>query len=417
MREISLAIIGGGAAGMAAAIEAKKNGVDNLVILEKESYLGGILDQCIHDGFGLIEFKSELTGPEYLQRFVDQVVALNIPFKLNTQVIDVTADKVLTYSNSDEGLVELKCKTIIFATGCYERSAGAILLAGDRPSGILTAGTAQKYLNIHGMMVGKKVVILGSGDIGLIMARRLTLEGAQVLCVAEIMPHASGLNRNIVQCLHDYNIPLMLSTTVAKVIGKKRLESVILSNVDDELQIIPGTEVEIACDTLILSVGLIPYISLLSKILNLPSASRWVNVNQYMETAISGIFICGNSLHVHDIVDLVSEEARLAGRAAAWFVRDKLKSSKEEIDVKCGEGITYVIPQVIALKSLEKVTFKFRVKRPVTNKILVLRSGDLVLAKAFKPILIPSEMGMIKVAKEKLQLVTEKITISLEDRQ
>ena len=268
MREISLAIIGGGAAGMAAAIEAKRNGINDLVIFEKEDYLGGILNQCIHDGFGLIEFKTELTGPEYLQRFVDQIIEFGIPYKLNTQVMDVTPDKILTYSNASEGVVKLQCKAIIFATGCYERGAGAI--AGDRPSGIITAGTAQNYLNIHGMMVGKKIVILGSGDIGLIMARRLTLEGAEVLCVAEIMAYANGLNRNIVQCLHDYDIPLMLSTTVSKVIGKKRLEKVVLSKVDKNLQIIPGTEQEIVCDTLILSVGLIPYTALLNKNLVLP---------------------------------------------------------------------------------------------------------------------------------------------------
>lgn len=415
MREISLAIIGGGAAGMAAAIEAKKRGIDDLIILEKEDSLGGILNQCIHDGFGLIEFKTELTGPEYLQRFVDQVATLNIPYLLNTQVVDISTDKVLTYSNAEEGLVRIKCKAIIFATGCYERGAGAIFLAGDRPSGIITAGTAQKYLNIHGMMVGKKIVILGSGDIGLIMARRLTLEGAKVLCVAEIMPYANGLNRNIVQCLHDFNIPLMLSTTVTEVIGKKRLEKVVLSAVDKNLQIMPGTELEIACDTLILSVGLIPYTALLNKILSLPSSARWTTVNQYMETAIPGIFICGNSLHVHDIVDFVSEEARLAGRAAVWFIQKKISDNNGQIKVNSGAGIAYVLPQVIAPISIEDVIFKFRVKEPSTNKVLYLKSGDIILAKAFKPILIPSEMGTIKVSLEKMQTVTEEITLSLED--
>lgn len=265
------------------------------------------------------------------------------------------------------------------------------------------------------MMVGKKIVILGSGDIGLIMARRLTLEGAKVLCVAEIMPYANGLNRNIVQCLHDFNIPLMLSTTVTKVIGKRRLDKVVLSAVDKNLQIIPGTELEIACDTLILSVGLIPYTALLNKILSLPSSARWATVNQYMETAIPGIFICGNSLHVHDIVDFVSEEARLAGRAAVWFIQNKISDNNGQIKVNSGAGIAYVLPQVIAPISIEDVIFKFRVKEPSTNKVLYLKSGDIILAKAFKPILIPSEMGTIKVSLEKMQTVTEEITLSLEE--
>jgi thioredoxin reductase len=417
MREISLAIIGGGAAGMAAAIEAKRNGINDLVIFEKEDYLGGILNQCIHDGFGLIEFKTELTGPEYLQRFVDQIIEFGIPYKLNTQVMDVTPDKILTYSNASEGVVKLQCKAIIFATGCYERGAGAILLAGDRPSGIITAGTAQNYLNIHGMMVGKKIVILGSGDIGLIMARRLTLEGAEVLCVAEIMAYANGLNRNIVQCLHDYDIPLMLSTTVSKVIGKKRLEKVVLSKVDKNLQIIPGTEQEIVCDTLILSVGLIPYTALLNKILVLPSSARWASVNQYMETDLPGIFICGNSLHVHDIVDFVSEEARIAGKSAALYIQDIIKRHDATINVNCGKGINYVLPQKLTTESVEDVIFKYRVKQPVNNQLLILKSGDVILYKQAKPILIPSEMGTIKIAKEKLQNITEEITLFLEDRQ
>ena len=262
MKTVDLVVIGSGAAGMAAAIEAKKNGVDDILILEKDERLGGILNQCIHNGFGLTEFKEELTGPEYLQRFVDVVKEKGISYKLNSQVIELSKDKVVTYSNKEDGLVKLQAKAIIMATGCYERNAGAIMLPGDRCSGVITAGTAQRYLNINGLMVGKKVVILGSGDIGLIMARRLTLEGAKVLCVSELMPYSAGLNRNIQQCLIDFDIPLYLSRTVSKVIGKNgRLEKVILSAVDDKLQIIPGTEMEFECDTLILSVGLIPYIS------------------------------------------------------------------------------------------------------------------------------------------------------------
>ena len=266
MKTIDLIVIGSGAAGMAAAIEAKKNGVDDILILEKDERLGGILNQCIHNGFGLTEFKEELTGPEYLQRFVDVVKELKIPYKLNAQVIDLSKDKVVTYSSKEDGLVKVQAKAIVMATGCYERNAGAIMLPGDRCSGVITAGTAQRYLNINGLMVGKRVVILGSGDIGLIMARRLTLEGAKVLCVSELMPYSAGLNRNIQQCLIDFDIPLYLSRTVSKVIGKDRLEKVVLSAVDENLQIIPGTEMEFECDTLILSVGLIPYISLLNYI-------------------------------------------------------------------------------------------------------------------------------------------------------
>ena len=254
MRNIDLLIIGGGSAGMAAAIQAKKEGVDNLLIVEKDENLGGILNQCIHNGFGLTEFKEELTGPEYLARFVKQVEELDIPYELNTMVIDMTPDKIVTISNKDRGVEQIKAKAIVMATGCYERGAGAIQIPGDRCSGVITAGTAQKYLNIHGLMVGKRVVILGSGDIGLIMARRLTLEGAKVICVSEIMPYSNGLNRNIAQCLNDYNIPLYLSRSVSKVVGKNRLEKVVLTAVDEKMQFIPGTELEIDCDTLILSV-------------------------------------------------------------------------------------------------------------------------------------------------------------------
>lgn len=416
MREISLVIIGGGAAGMASALEAKKNGVDDLLILEKEGYLGGILNQCIHNGFGLTEFKEELTGPEYLQRFVDQVSVLNVPYKLNTQVIDITKDKIITYTNQEEGLIILKAKAIIFATGCYERNSGSILLPGDRPSGILTAGTAQKYLNIHGLMVGKKIVILGSGDIGLIMARRLTLEGAKVICVSELMPYSNGLNRNIAQCLNDYDIPLYLSHTVSKVIGKKRLEKVILSAVDKNLQIIPGTEMEIECDTLILSVGLSPYISLLNKIKCPMSSTKWAEVNQYMETGLSGIFVCGNSLHVHDVVDFVSEEARLAGRSAALYLKDKIKQNLPLVNVKASNNILYVLPQHITADSLEDIIFKFRVKQPMKDQILWVKSGDIILAKLYKTALIPSEMVMVKILKEKLKDIREEITLYLEDR-
>ena len=417
MKTVDLVVIGSGAAGMAAAIEAKKNGVDDILILEKDERLGGILNQCIHNGFGLTEFKEELTGPEYLQRFVDQVKELQIPYKLNSQVIDLSKDKVVTYSNKEDGLVKLQAKAIVMATGCYERNAGAIMLPGDRCSGVITAGTAQRYLNINGLMVGKKVVILGSGDIGLIMARRLTLEGAKVLCVSELMPYSAGLNRNIQQCLIDFDIPLYLSRTVSKVIGKNgRLEKVILSAVDDKLQIIPGTEMEFECDTLILSVGLIPYISLLNYIDCPTSSTRGAVVNQYMETAIEGIFTAGNCLHVHDVVDFVSDEARLAGRSAALYLQNKINNKENKINIKPGNGLSYVLPQFILENSLEDVVVKFRVRKPVQDQIVWIKSGETVIMKQIKPVMIPSEMVMIKIAKDKLVGIKEDIVVSLEDR-
>ena len=416
MRQIDLVIIGSGAAGMAAAIEAKKNGIDDLLILEKDDRLGGILNQCIHNGFGLTEFKEELTGPEYLQRFVNQVIELKIPYKLNAQVTDLSKDKVVTYSSKEDGIVKLKAKAIIMATGCYERNAGAIMLPGDRCSGVITAGTAQRYLNINGLMGGKKVVILGSGDIGLIMARRLTLEGAKVLCVSELMPYSAGLNRNIQQCLIDYDIPLYLSRTVSKVVGKDRLEKVILSAVDENLQIIPGTEMEFECDTLILSVGLVPYISLLNYIDCPTSSAKGALVNQYMETMIDGIFSAGNCLHVHDVVDFVSDEARLAGRSAALYIQNKIDNNGKKINLKPGSGLSYVLPQFALQNSLEDIVVKFRVRKPVTDQNVIIRSGEETLMKVPKPVLIPSEMVMIKLNKDKLVDVKEDITVSLEDR-
>jgi len=417
MKTVDLVVIGSGAAGMAAAIEARKNGVNDILILEKDERLGGILNQCIHNGFGLTEFKEELTGPEYLQRFVDVVKEMQIPYKLNSQVINLSEDKVVTYSNKEDGVVKLQAKAIIMATGCYERNAGAIMLPGDRCAGVITAGTAQRYLNINGLMVGKRVVILGSGDIGLIMARRLTLEGAKVLCVSELMPYSAGLNRNIQQCLIDFDIPLYLSRTVSKVIGKNgRLEKVILSAVDDKLQIIPNTEMEFDCDTLILSVGLIPYISLLTDINCPTSSTKGAVVNQYMETEVEGIFTAGNCLHVHDVVDFVSDEARLAGRSAALYLENKIDNKVNKIAIKPGNGLSYVLPQFILENSLEDVVIKFRVRRPVQDQIVWIKAGETVIMKQIKPVMIPSEMVMIKIAKEKLQGVKEDITVSLEDR-
>ena len=416
MKNVDLLIIGGGSAGMAAAIKAKQEGINDILIVEKDANLGGILNQCIHNGFGLTEFKEELSGPEYLARFVDQVEELKIPYLLNTMVIDLTPDKIVTISNKENGVSQIKAKAIVMATGCYERGAGAIQIPGDRCAGIITAGTAQKYLNIYGYMVGKKVVILGSGDIGLIMARRLTLEGAKVLCVSEIMPYSNGLNRNIAQCLNDYNIPLYLSRSVSKVVGKNgRLSKVILSAVDEKMQFIPGTEMEFDCDTLILSVGLIPYISLLNYI-NCPiSSTKGAKVNEYMETMIDGIFTCGNCLHVHDVVDFVTDEGRLAGHGAALYLKGELPKGND-IKVNPGEGIGYVIPQTIDSQTKEDITFKFRVRKPVKDVNLIIESNNKVISKIVKPVLIPSEMVMVKFANSKLEEVDGEITLRLEAR-
>ena len=412
-----LVVIGGGSAGMAAAIEAKRNGVDDILILEKDERLGGILNQCIHNGFGLTEFKEELTGPEYLQRFVDQVEELKIEYKLDSLVLDITKDKVITYSNAIDGIVEIHAKAIIFATGCYERGAGAIQIPGDRPAGIITAGTAQRYLNINGFLAGKRIVILGSGDIGLIMARRMTLEGAKVLCVSEIMPYSNGLNRNIAQCLTDYDIPLYLSRSVSKVIGKNgRVEKVILSAVDDKMKFIPGTEMEFECDTLLLSIGLIPYVSLLDKLKVEMSTTRGAKVNDNFETSLEGVFACGNCLHVHDVVDFVTDEGRDAGRGAAKYIKGLLNKD-ECILVKPGNGISYVIPQIINNKEAESITFKFRVRKPINNVFVKFLDGENEISKVIKPVLIPSEMVMIKLNKAALDKIQgQEIIVELEER-
>lgn len=414
MKIIDLVIVGGGSAGMAAAIQARKEGIDNILILEKEAVLGGILNQCIHNGFGLTEFKEELAGPEYLARFVDQVKELNIPYKVNTMVTSLSKDKEITYVNNIDGEVTIKAKAIVMATGCYERAGGAIQLPGDRCAGIMTAGTAQKYLNIHGLMVGKRIVILGSGDIGLIMARRLTLEGAKVICVSEIQPYSNGLNRNIAQCLIDFGIPLYLSRSVSKVIGKDRLEKVVLSAVDEQMNFIPGTEMEIECDTLILSIGLIPYIELLEKINCPTSSTKGAIVNSLMESEIPGIFACGNCLHVHDVVDFVTDEGRLAGHGAALYIKEQLKETNK-IKVKAGNNINYVVPQYLNNDQDEDVTFKFRVKKPLLNQRLVIKSYDEILYKIVKPVIIPSEMVMIKLPHDKLAPAKDELELYLED--
>ena len=414
MRKVDLVVIGGGSAGMAAALQARKEGINDILILEKEDSLCGILTQCIHNGFGLTEFKEELTGPEYLQRFVDQVVEEKISYECGAQVLDLSEDKVITYSK-DGKFETLQAKAVIMATGCYERSAGAIQTPGDRCSGIITAGAAQKYCNIKGYMVGKRVVILGSGDIGLIMARRLTLEGAKVICVSEIMPYSAGLNRNIQQCLKDYDIPLYLSRSVSRTIGKDRLEKVVLSAVDEKMNFIPGTEMEIECDTLVLSVGLIPYISLLNNIDCPTSNTKGAVVNNYMETMIEGIFSCGNCLHVHDVVDFVTDEGRAAGHGAALYLQNKIHQDNS-IKTIAGNGVSYVVPQLISKNADENITLKLRVRAPMKDQWVVIKSKGNVIQKVFKSAVIPSEMLLINLSKDKKLLIFDELTVELEGK-
>ena len=414
MENRELVIIGGGSAGMAAAIGAYNEGIKDILILEKGEFLGGILNQCIHNGFGLTEFKEELTGPEFASRFIEQVKEKGIEFKLHSFVTDISKDKVITYTSKEEGVVMVKAKAIVMAAGCYERNAGAIGIPGDRPAGVLTAGQAQLFLNEYGYMTGKKVFILGSGDIGLIMARRLTLEGAKVLGVAEICAWSNGLNRNMVQCLEDYGIPLYLSHTVSKVVGKGRLEKIVLSKVDEKMQPIPGTEKEFDVDTLILSIGLLPNNDLLNHIGIPTSRSRGSLVNDKLETCVPGIFSCGNVLHVHDLVDNVVEEAREAGKNAAIYLKGEEKKATSEIEVIAGDGIGYVVPGKVSLdESLENITFKFRVRKPSKNVYIQYEQNGNVIKKVLKTAIIPSEMEIQKLARKQLADERSPITIKM----
>lgn len=411
-----LVVIGGGSAGMAAAIQAYNDGVKDILILEKDKCLGGILNQCIHNGFGLTEFKEELTGPEYLNRFADQVKELGIPYKLNSTVLKLTKSLQVTYSNEVDGLVTVQAKAVVLASGCYERNAGAIQIPGDRPAGVITAGTAQKYLNLEGYLVGKRIVILGSGDIGLIMARRMTLEGAKVLAVLEIMPYSNGLNRNIAQCLNDYNIPLYLSHSISKVIGKDRVEKVIASKVDEHMQFIPGTEMEFDCDTLMLSVGLIPNVGLLPVGQCEISSTKGAKVNEHMETSIPGLFTCGNCLHVHDLVDFVTQEGRVAGHGAAQYIKGELNDS-ETIKVVPGNLVSYVVPQSINKNNQEPVQLKFRVRKHCKNVFIKVTSNGEVVKKMVKPAIVPSEMEMVTLPADLLNKYSENdLVVEIEER-
>ncbi len=419
----SLVIIGGGPAGLAAAVAAAENGLpaEDILILERDGRLGGILNQCIHNGFGLHTFKEELTGPEYAARFEERAKALHIPYKLGAMVLSISPEKVVTAVSREDGLFTVEAGAVILAMGCRERSRGALNIPGFRPAGVFSAGTAQRLVNMEGYMPGREVVILGSGDIGLIMARRMTLEGAKVHVVAELQPYSGGLKRNIVQCLDDFGIPLKLSHTVTEIHGKDRVTGVTISAVDDKLKPIPGTEEYYSCDTLLLSVGLIPENELtlgagapLSRVTNGPV------VNESLETGVPGIFACGNVLHVHDLVDYVSEEAAQAGRAAAKYVQGGNKETAEPllggIKLEAKGGVRYTVPSIIHPENMpDTLTVRFRVGGIYKNSFISVYFGDQRVQHRKKTVMAPGEMEQVLLKKADLQNIDfDTVTVTVE---
>lgn len=402
-----LIIIGGGPAGLAAAVSAYEQGIRDILIVERDQQLGGILNQCIHNGFGLTYFKEELTGPEYAARFIEMLQDTSIEVLLDTMVLEVTPEKEVHLVNKERGYQVLQAKAVILAMGCRERTRGALGIPGSRPAGIYTAGAAQRYVNMEGYLVGKKVIILGSGDIGLIMARRMILEGAEVLACVEVMPYSSGLPRNVAQCLNDFDIPLYLSHTITEIHGKTRVKRVVVAEVDANRKPIPGTEETYECDTVLLSVGLIPENELTRNAgVTMDTRTNGAIVYENMETSIPGVFACGNVVHVHDLVDFVTVESTQAGAAAAEFILGQEPENNNLVTVKTGDHVTYTVPQKIRREFAgKKVELSFRVNKNYLDSLITVRSNGEIIAKQKRDYLVPGEMEKIRLSRKALEKI------------